>query len=344
MKRAATHRSAAPETGNSLEHAWYAGAPWLFLLLPFGYLFQAVVALRRWAYRAGLLPSYPVAVPVIVIGNITVGGTGKTPLVAWVVKFLQQRGYRPGIIARGYGGNARTWPQQVREDSDPAVVGDEAVMLARHCGCPIAVGPDRVAAARALVEHSDCDLIVSDDGLQHYGLRRDLEIVVIDGVRRFGNGFCLPAGPLREPRGRLRSVDLTVVNGIGGRLEYPMKMVLGAAHSLQQPDSQQPLSRFDRQTVHGVAGLGNPERFFAGLRQAGMQLIEHRFPDHHPFRPEDLVFDDDYPVLMTEKDAVKCRRFAEPHHWYVSAEAELDSRFATQLEKAVAAITPQPEP
>ena len=154
MKSKATMRSASRKPGHGLEHAWYAGAPWLLLLLPIAYLFQVAVALRRWAYRAGLIPSYPVAVPVIVVGNITVGGSGKTPLVTWLAKFVQQRGYRPGIIARGYGGNARTWPQQVREDSDPAVVGDEAVMLARQCGCPIAVGPDRVAAAAGLTAGS----------------------------------------------------------------------------------------------------------------------------------------------------------------------------------------------
>ena len=270
-------------------------------------------------------------VPVVMVGNLTVGGTGKTPLVTWLVTFLKESGYRPGVIARGYKGRARHWPQQVRADSDPLAVGDEAVLLAGCCGCPIAVAPDRVAAARALLEHSDCDLIVCDDGLQHYALKRDIEIAVIDGVRRIGNGYCLPAGPLREPSGRLAEVDLVVVNGLGRRGEYPMKMRAGRVINLDQKLESRDLSSFARQSVHAVAGIGNPERFFVSLRQAGMLLEEHVFPDHHAYTAANLDFGDDRPVMMTEKDAVKCRNLCLTNAWYVPVTIEMTAEFGARV-------------
>jgi tetraacyldisaccharide 4'-kinase len=324
--------------GRWLERAWYSGSPWLVFLVPLSFLYQGLVQLRRWTYRVGLLPSYALPMPVIVVGNLTVGGTGKTPLVIWLVQRLQHLGYRPGIVARGYGGEAQTWPQQVRPDSDPGAVGDEAVLLARRCRCPMAVGPDRVAAARALAEHSDCNVIVSDDGLQHYALQRSLEIVVIDGVRRFGNGYCLPAGPLREPASRLRSVDLVVANGPGGRLEYPMSLQLGEVRAVSGEAETRPLASFADGPVHAVAGVGNPQRFFAALRQHRLEPIEHAFPDHHRFTKEDLAFGDGYPVLMTEKDAVKCASFAGPDLWYVVGEAQPDARFEQQVLQRLEAL------
>ncbi len=301
------------------------------LLQPLSGLFRAVVWLRRRAYRGGLLKVHKLSVPVIVVGNITVGGTGKTPLVAWLAGFLKEAGYAPGIVMRGYGGKARHWPQQVRPDSDPVVVGDEAVLLARHSQCPMAVGPDRAAAAQALIEHHACTVIIADDGLQHYALARDIEILVIDGVRRFGNGMCLPAGPLREPLSRLKEVDLVVTNGLAGRQEYPMKMVGGVARRLNDPLSECPLAQFAGQTVHAVAGIANPLRFFTSLRNAGLRIVEHPFPDHHAFKPEDVSFEDGAPVLMTEKDAVKCRRFARDHDWYVPVAAQPDPRLGERI-------------
>jgi len=315
-----------------LDDYWYARSPWLLLLLPLSLLFHGLVWLRRVAYRAGLLHSRRLERPVIIVGNLTVGGTGKTPLVAWLAGYLRQHGFRPGIVAHGYGGKAGSWPQQVRPDSDPGSVGDEAVMLAGMTECPMAVAPDRVAAARELLDHSDCDVIISDDGLQHYALQRDIEIAVIDGVRRFGTGFLLPAGPLREPLRRLREVDLVVVNGLAGRGEYGMRMLAGTARKLREPGLQCPLADFRGQSVHAVAGIGNPVRFFQVLQQYGMQVEGHAFPDHHPFQAGDISFDDDRPVFMTEKDAVKCRQFASGREWVVPVRAEMSREFCQHLD------------
>jgi len=315
-----------------LDYYWYARSPWLILLTPLSLLYRVVVWLRRGAYRSGILPSHRLARPVIVIGNVTAGGTGKTPLVAWLAGYLRQKGLRPGIVARGYGGKAGCWPQQVRADSDPGIVGDEAVMLAGVTGCPMAVAPDRVAAARELLDHSDCNVIISDDGLQHYALQRDLEIAVIDGVRRFGTGFLLPAGPLREPLRRLREVDLVVVNGLSGSGEYPMRMLTGKAYRLREPGQQRALADFRGQSVHAVAGIGNPARFFQSLQQHGIRVDGHVFPDHHRYQPEDIRFDDDRPVFMTEKDAVKCRQFASGNEWVVPVRAEMSQEFCKRLD------------
>ncbi len=314
-----------------LDEQWYRPGLLPLVLLPVAGLYCLVVAARRRAYRMGLLARHRLSVPVIIVGNITVGGTGKTPLVVWLAQLLAQAGYRPGLVARGYRGRARHWPQQVRPDSDPQVVGDEAVLLARRCRCPMAVGPDRVAAARALLEHSDCDVILSDDGLQHYALERDIEIAVVDGVRRFGNGHCLPAGPLREPRGRLAQVDLLVSNGPGLGMEHPMTMRLGAARALDDPERERPLTEFRGRRVHAVAGIGNPQRFFSALRGLGIEVEPHPFPDHHDFSAADLEFPDQAPVLMTEKDAVKCVRFAAPDRWYVPASAAPDERLGPEI-------------
>lgn len=316
-----------------LDYYWYSRSPWLLLLTPLSLLYRIVVRLRRIAYRAGILSSHRLAKPVIVIGNLTAGGTGKTPLVAWLAGYLKQKGLHPCIVARGYGGKAKSWPQQVRPDSDPGIVGDEAVMLAGMTGCPVAVAPDRFAAARQLLDHTDCDVVISDDGLQHYALQRDIEIAVIDGVRRFGTGFMLPAGPLREPLRRLQEVDLVVVNGIAGSGEYPMRMLTGKVRGLGDPQLQRELADFRGQSVHAVAGIGNPMRFFEALQQYGMRVEKHVFPDHHRFQPEDIRFGDGRPVFMTEKDAVKCRPFAGDNEWVVPVRAEMSKEFCKRLDE-----------
>lgn len=301
-------------------------------LRPLSWLYRGVVATRRAAYGIGLIRSRKFKVPVIIVGNLTVGGTGKTPLVIWLVEMLRQQGYRPAIVSRGYRGQARHWPQQVRPDSDPVMVGDEAVVLARRCRCPVAVGPDRAAAVEALLRHSDCDIIVSDDGLQHYGLARDIEIAVVDGVRRFGNGLCLPAGPLREPLSRLDKVDFTIVNsGAVMRREFSMTIGALALCNVRNESFTYRPDEFPNRDVHAVAGIGNPARFFQQLKQLGFTVSEHPFPDHHLFRAEDLRFDDPRPVVMTEKDAVKCRRFCEENCWYLAIEARPDPRIAMRL-------------
>ena len=315
-----------------LDYYWYTRSPWLVLLTPLSLIYRVIISLRRSAYKFGILRSTRVPVPVIVVGNITVGGTGKTPLVAWLAGYLRGKGYKPGIISRGYGGTASSWPQQVRPDSDPAVVGDEAVLLATKTGCPMSVAPDRVAAATALTTHSVCDVILSDDGLQHYALQRDIEIAVIDGVRRFGSGYLLPAGPLREPVSRLQGIDLVVINGLGSEQEHPLRMKQGEAHNLLDTDKVSALHDFHCQTVHAVAGIGNPERFFRSLQQAGLQLETHTFPDHFPFQPDDIRFGDGRPVIMTEKDAVKCRHFATENDWYVPVEARMSADFCASLD------------
>lgn len=314
--------------------AWYRrDHPLGWLLAPLGWLFCGLVTLRRLAYRHGLLHPERLPVPVLVVGNLSLGGTGKTPLVGWLVGWLREQGWRPGVVIRGYGGTARHWPQQVRPDSDPATVGDEAVLLARRCGCPVAAGPDRVAAARALLQYRGCDILVSDDGLQHYRLARDIEIAVVDGQRRFGNGRCLPAGPLREPQSRLREADLVVAYGAAGRGELAMSYRPEPLRRLGDDNITRAPVPHRGVRVHAVAGIGDPQRFFRLLAHLGFRVVPHAFPDHHPFSPEDLRFDQELPIIMTEKDAVKCRHFAHPDMWYLPVTAEPSPLLGQRLTK-----------
>ncbi|MCB1761241.1 MAG: tetraacyldisaccharide 4'-kinase [Gammaproteobacteria bacterium] len=315
----------------SIEKDWEARGLRVRLLMPLSWLFCLLVWIRRSLYRFGLLRSYRAPVPVVVVGNITVGGTGKTPLVVWLVGHLSNLGYRPGIVARGYRGSSSQWPLSVDASSDPRVAGDEPVLLARRTLCPVCVGPDRPAAVRQLLERDDCDIIVTDDGLQHYALRRDLEIAVVDGERRFGNELCLPAGPLREPLSRLRSVDMVVANGEAVSGEFPMRLSAVTAVNLQDSALSRSLEDFIGGPVHAVAGIGNPARFFATLRQLGLDVREHPFPDHHDFNYREIQFNDEYPVLMTEKDAVKCTRFAKLCHWYLKVDADFEADFSGRL-------------
>ena len=321
-----------------LARIWYGRSPLALLLLPPAACFYALVCIRRFIYLCGLMPSRHPGVPVIVVGNLSMGGTGKTPVVAWLCDFLRARGWRPGIVSRGYGGRARNWPQQVRPDSDPAMVGDEPVLLARRTGCPMAVGPDRIAAARALVERDLCDILISDDGLQHYALRRDLELVVIDGVRRHGNGFCFPAGPLREPLSRLKQVDLLLNNGGVKKGEYTVRMRGDQAVNLLDPEQVRPLKQFAGERVHAVAAIGNPERFFTQLQGFGIRPTVHPFPDHHIFTSQDLAFSREEVVLMTEKDAVKCAPFAQAHHWCVPVDLAVDADLEERMERHLEAL------
>lgn len=320
---------------------WYdpeAGASWL---APLEWLFRAVSGARRRAYRSGLLPVHRVGAPVVVVGNVTVGGTGKTPLVLWLAQALRARGRRPGIVSRGYGGRAGPGVLRVDANSDPARAGDEALLLARRSGCPIAVAADRVAAARALVADG-VDVVVADDGLQHYRLAREVEIVVLDGERGFGNGRCLPAGPLREPVSRIADADAVVVHQAtqGGAAHLvpdalPMQMRARAVVPLAG-GPERTLEDFAGKRVHAVAGIGNPGRYFDWLRTRGLDVVPHAFPDHAHYAPGDLDFGDGLPVLMTEKDAVKCTRFAGPQHWYVSVDAVFAPADAERLLAVVA--------
>ena len=318
-----------------LRRVWYEGAATGAWLAPLGWSYRAAASTRRALYASGMLPSYAPAVPVIVVGNLTVGGTGKTPVVIWLTEQLARRGFRPGIVSRGYGGTV-AGPALVTPAMTSAEVGDEPLLLAARTRRSVAVARDRVAGARLL---ADCgvDVVIADDGLQHYRLRRNCEIVVIDGERRFGNGRHLPAGPLRESPARLESVDAVVTNGgIPAVGELPMRLVEEGARALLDGE-ERPLQAFAGQTVHAVAGIGNPQRFFAALRRAGMHPIEHAFADHHPYRLQELAFGDAWPVLMTEKDAVRCRSFARSGWWAVPVSARFEDRVAESLMATVLA-------
>lgn len=314
---------------HELLEIWYGGRRPGWILRALAIVYGAVGALRRGAYRVRLLRQLRVPAPVIVVGNITAGGTGKTPLTIALVEALRARGLRPGVISRGYGGNGGA-ARPVAPTDDPRQVGDEPCLIAQATGVPVAVARDRVAAARLLLAGPDPpDVLIADDGLQHYRLGRDVEICVIDGERRFGNGRLLPAGPLREPIGRAGWCDFRVVNGgSAGTGETAMTLVGAEAVAIAQaPAIRRGLREFAGQRVHAVAGIGNPARFFALLRVAGIEPIEHAFADHHAFTVDDLRFGDEAPVLMTQKDAVKCAAFADARMWTVPVRAQLPEVF-----------------
>jgi tetraacyldisaccharide 4'-kinase len=292
-----------------LEARWWHQAPVPGWLAALSGLYGRVALARR---RRALAAAVTLPVPVVVVGNLAVGGTGKTPVVIALVEALVAAGFHPGVVSRGYGG--RGAGGRVPPDGDPGRYGDEPVLIARRTGVPVWVDRDRVAAGRALLAGHGVDVVVADDGLQHYRLARTVEIAVVDGRRRFGNGRLLPAGPLREPPGRLAEVDLVLVNGLRSPHEPGFDLVAGDPRALRD-DQRRPLAAFTGSPVHAVAGIGDPSRFFASLRAAGVEPIEHPFPDHHRYRPGDLAFGDPRPVLMTEKDAVKCAAFAQAN-WY----------------------------
>ena len=304
------------------------------------------VRARHALYARDYLTRQRLERPVIVVGNLSVGGSGKTPLVVWLVEQLRLAGSRPGVVLRGYGGSAARGrePTRVRADSPAAVVGDEALLLLARTGAPVAVCADRVRAARLLLAEG-IDVIVADDGLQHLRLARDCEIVVIDGERGLGNGYLLPAGPLREPATRLASVDAIVINGEGycGGITMPlapipMRLCGDRLQALDGNAAPVLLASLAGRRVHAVAGIGHPQRFFAQLRAAGLEPIEHAFPDHHGFRTGELSFGDALPVLMTEKDAVKCRGLGVPNGWYLPVSAEFAAAEAARLLRVVRGV------
>ena|SRR5450830_1039542 len=315
----------------ALERRWYCLSVWHVVLIPISWLFGLLSFIRRLVYKLGLLQSFKLAVPVIVVGNINVGGTGKTPLVLWLAQILIAAGYTPAIISRGYGAkNNKTSP--VYADSNPALVGDEPVLMAKHAACPVWVGRDRVAVAQKLLQvHPRCNVIISDDGLQHYRLKRDMELVVVDASRRFGNGYLLPAGPLRELPRRLKRVDAVIFNGgqptpasvddhFGMSLQGSQFQSLIDGQSLAAPED------FAGKKLHAIAGIGHPERFFQHLEHMGLQFESHIFSDHHAFTSADLQFNGAEVILMTEKDAVKCMPFAQGHWWFLPVEAVVEDR------------------
>lgn len=319
--------SKAPKTPRH----WFDGAPVPPVAAVLEHVYAGVLKLRAALFGLHLLGRRRAPVPVLVVGNVTVGGTGKTPLTIALVQRLRDAGWNPGVASRGYGRNDEATPRWVDLRTAPADGGDEPVLIARRTGVRVRVDRDRVAAARALAAEG-CDIVVCDDGLQHYRLRRDLEIEVIDGRRRYGNGRLLPAGPLREPAARGLRCDFRVVNGgSAGIGEWAMTLRSGRAVPLDA-GRPLPLSAFAGHRVHAVAGIGNPARFFDMLRDQGIGVVPHAFDDHHAYTAEDLRFGSDLPLLMTEKDAVKCAGLAGPWAYAVPIDAELPQAFWAALD------------
>ncbi len=307
-----------------IERIWSGRSPLWLLLWPLSLIYGAVSSLIRLSYQRGWRKSWRAPVPIVVVGNLTAGGNGKTPVAIWLVQALQRRGLKVGVVSRGYGGKAERYPLLVNGDTPTAQAGDEPVLIAQRSGAPVAVAPKRRAAVEALLASQPLDLIVTDDGLQHYALQRDREIVVVDGARRFGNGWWLPAGPMRERASRLQQVDAVIVNGGEAQPgEIAMTLRPGQAVNLL---SQRRAPLADLNNVVAMAGIGHPPRFFATLKQHGVTPVsEIAFADHHAYSQQELaqLLTDGQILLMTEKDAVKCRGFAQPNWWYLPVEAEL---------------------
>ena len=303
------------------------------MLRPLSWTYRGVLWLRLGLYWLGLKRVYRAPVPVVVVGNVTVGGTGKTPLVIWLAHHFKSRGFKPAVVTRGYGGKARHWPQWVTAQSDPKQVGDEAVLIAERSLCPVVAGPNRVLAIKRLIQAHSVNLILCDDGLQRLDFVHDLDIVVIDATRGFGNGLLLPAGPCREPPARKGRRDLTVYHGESAEAHLSMCLAPTAWLKVDAKQStQKPLTEFMAQSAHAVAGIGNPQRFFDLLRALGVRVQEHAYPDHFAFTSSDFDFGDDRPVLMTEKDAVKCRKFTLANAWALQVEAVVDTRFRAKID------------
>ncbi len=315
------------------------------MLLPLSWVYCAVSVIRRKLYQYNLKKSYPSSSPVVVVGNIVAGGSGKTPLLIALCERMKEKGFRPGVVSRGYGGSF-IGLKQVADDDPAELVGDEPLMVRQRTKVPVVVGADRAAAVSFLLEKNTCDIVFSDDGLQHYRMRRDMEIAVVDETRRFGNGYCLPAGPLREPVSRLESVDLVVYNAANTSATeaccynlhfsklYPLASGMDAGEESSLPE-------FRDRVVHAVAGIGNPARFFAQLREHDIEIIEHAFVDHHSYTQDDFSDWHEQCIIMTEKDAVKCRDLSLPDAWVISVDAELTQTLQAQLDSKILPILKQ---
>jgi tetraacyldisaccharide 4'-kinase len=320
---------------------WYGSRP-ILLLRPLSMLFAVLSTLRRSAYRRGLRRTHRSRLPVLVVGNLTVGGSGKTPLLLALIEALRRRGWRPGVIARGHGGS-EPGPARLPIDAKPARYGDEPCLLAQRAAAPVAIGRRRGEAAMLLESSGEVDVLLADDGLQHYALARDLEVLVVDGRRGFGNGALLPAGPLREPPARALECDFVVRNGGAARSgEWAMRIEPASLWRLTDGETVEASSMSERR-VHAVAGIGEPARFFDTLRNIGFDPLEHAFPDHHAFTPADLAFGDALPVLMTEKDAVKCRAFARERWYALGVEAQLPQDFYDAVDARLRALRGPPQ-
>lgn len=323
-----------------IERIWSGQSALYRLLLPLSWLYGLITLVLRFCYKKGWKKSWRAPVPVVIVGNLTVGGNGKTPVVIWLVEQLQQKGLRVGVVSRGYGGKAESYPLILTNSSTTAQAGDEPVLIFQRTGAPVAVSPVRADAVKALLEASPIDVIITDDGLQHYALQRDFEIVVIDGDRRFGNGHWLPAGPMRERASRLRSVDAVIVNGSSEQQgeEIGMQLQPGLAVNLLSGEKRAAHALND---VVAMAGIGHPPRFFATLNQLGVNILNAvPFADHQNYEATQLagLTTGQQTLLMTEKDAVKCRSFAQENWWYLPVDAHLSEPGSLKLIEKINAI------
>ncbi|WP_341520771.1 tetraacyldisaccharide 4'-kinase [Pseudomonas sp. G.S.17] len=322
--------------------AWYAGHPALALLRPLECLYRRVVEGKRARFLAGQGEIYKAPIPVIVVGNITVGGTGKTPLILWMIEHCRSRGLRVGVVSRGYGATPPSLPWRVTAEQSAAQAGDEPLLIVQRTGVPLMIDPDRSRAVRALLDSEPLDLILSDDGLQHYRLARDLELVLIDAARGLGNRRCLPAGPLREPVERLNSVDALLYNGASADRDdgYAFQLKPAALVNLRS-GAREPVEFFaPGQAVHAVAGIGNPQRFFNTLEGLHWRPVAHAFADHAAYSAQTLTFTPSLPVVMTEKDAVKCRPFAADDWWYLAVDAVPSAAFVSWFDSQLSRLLP----
>ncbi len=323
-------RKMREQTRKFLEDCWYGGSSWYYLLLPLTWVFGFVSRFRRALYLLRILPRPKLAVSVIVVGNVSIGGTGKSPVTAWLINQLLEQGLHPGVVSRGYGGTEQREPLLVTAESDPAICGDEPVMLARATGVPVCVCIDRVAAVRWLAEHG-VDVVISDDGLQHYRMRRTAEFIVVDGERGFGNGRLLPAGPLRESARRARKAAALLVNGGDGHIDGKrFELIPGRLTSLDGAEEKE-LESLVGKRVWAVAGIGNPERFFAQLERSGLEVDRVAIPDHGSCDLQALVSEKAQPILMTEKDAVKYRSGEVADVWYLPVTVQFEPADAVTL-------------
>lgn len=328
---------------DALIDSWYGKRKPFCWLAPFTKLYTRQVIKRRKAYLTGKKPSYRAPVPVIVVGNITVGGTGKTPLILWLIAFCRQKGLSVGVVSRGYGAKPPAFPWRVMADQQADQAGDEPLLIVKRTNVPLVIDPNRPNAVKELLATEKLDLILCDDGLQHYQLARDLELVMMDSVRGIGNGLCLPMGPLREPASRLKAVDAVLYNGAEHDTSDGFAMQLVPQYFVNVlTNEQQSLTYFDKTTLlNAMAGIGNPERFFNSLQAIGYNIIPHVFGDHAIYDKHKLDFKNDLPVIMTEKDAVKCKAFANENWWYLKVDTAPSAAFVKWVEQKITELVQQ---
>lgn len=314
-----------------LPQIWYSKNVIALMLWPLSLLYQLLFKLHKLIYQLGIKKPYRSTLPVIVVGNITVGGTGKTPFTIALAELLMTNGYNPGIVSRGYKAATRTFPHVVAPDDCAKLFGDEPVLLAKKIDAPVIVSPQRKEGVKVL-EQQNCDVVICDDGLQHHALQKDIEVILVDGARRFGNGFCLPAGPLRESNKQLSKKEFVVAHGNSDIEKYQMRLSTCEIYNLTHPQLKLNWNEIQVKQVHAVAAIGHPQRFFDTLRELGITITEHEFPDHYQYNQADFEFcDEDDLLIMTEKDAVKCRQWARDNYWVLAVKASLSENFKTDL-------------